>query len=473
MSCTDLTLSTELLCEVFGSPKNLRKVNMKALILAAGDGGRFGNLTRDKPKSLIKLLGLSLIERVIFTAKQAGINEFVITVGYLGDKIKANLGDGEKFGVKIDYIENEEWQEGNGISVLKAKGLLKENFILLMSDHIFDYRILKELVDYGLRSSIVLAVDRREPLLEEVKVLEKKGKIVDIGIEIEESNCIDTGIFLCSPKIFSHIEETVEEGKTELADCIAKAAKDRDADVFDITQIDSYVSGMKKAIKLWWVDIDTKKDLRKAEQILCKNLIKPTDGLISRLFNRPISLRISKLLLKFRINPNSISFISFIIGVLSAFFFCIGNYLSIVIGGLLAQFSSIFDGCDGEIARLKFQQSNYGGWFDAVLDRYADALIIFGMTYGYWSLHNDILIWVIGFIALVGSFMSSYTADKYDAIYIKKGKTRGFRVRIGRDTRLFLLMIGALAGQIFYTLMVIGILTNFESIRRFVLLRNE
>ena len=446
---------------------------MKALILAAGDGGRFGNLTKDKPKPLIQLLGLSLIERVILTTKQSGINEFVITVGFLGEKIKANLGDGEKFGVKIEYIKNEEWQKGNGVSVLKAKGLLNENFIILMSDHIYDVRILRELVDYGLKTSVVLAVDRKEPLSEDTKVLEKKGMIVNIGKDIEESNCIDTGIFLCSPKIFSYIEEAVKEGKTELAHGIVKAAKDRDAEVFDITQIESYVSGMKKAIKPWWVDIDRKKDLRKAEQILCKSSIKPTDGLISRLFNRPISLRISKLLLKFRINPNSISFISFIIGVLSAFFFSMGNYLSIVIGGLLAQFTSIVDGCDGEIARLKFQQSNYGGWFDAVLDRYADALIIFGMTYGYWSLHSDILIWIIGFIALIGSFMNSYTADKYDAIYIKKGKTKGFKVRIGRDTRLFLLMIGALTGQIFYTLIVIGILTNFESIRRLALLRNE
>ncbi|GAI53590.1 unnamed protein product [marine sediment metagenome] len=79
---------------------------MKALIIAAGDGGRLGNLTKHKPKPLIQLLGLSLIERVILTAKQAGINEFVITIGYLCDKVKARLGDGDRYGVKINYIEN-------------------------------------------------------------------------------------------------------------------------------------------------------------------------------------------------------------------------------------------------------------------------------------------------------------------------------------------------------------------------------
>ena len=61
---------------------------MKALIIAAGKGSRLGGLIKNKPKPLIKLLGLSLIERVIITAKQAGIKEFVIVVGCLGDKIK-------------------------------------------------------------------------------------------------------------------------------------------------------------------------------------------------------------------------------------------------------------------------------------------------------------------------------------------------------------------------------------------------
>jgi CDP-L-myo-inositol myo-inositolphosphotransferase len=128
---------------------------MKALIIAAGRGSRLNGLTKDKPKSLLRLLGLSLIERIILTAKQAGVDEFVVTIGYLGDKIQANLGDGRKFGVKITYIENKEWEKGNGVSVLKAKGLLSSgNFFLLMSDHIFDVRILKELVDYDTRRSV-------------------------------------------------------------------------------------------------------------------------------------------------------------------------------------------------------------------------------------------------------------------------------------------------------------------------------
>ena len=230
---------------------------MKALILAAGYGGRLGSPTEDKPKALVQVLGMSLIERVILTAKKAGINEFLVVCGYLGEKLKSDLGNGERFGVKIDFMDNEDWQMGNGTSALIARDFLEEKFILLMADHIFNNRILSELIKHDVASSIVVAVDRKEPSKEDTKLLEKGGRVIDIGKDIEESNCIDTGMFLCSPKIFFYIEEAVKEVKTELTDGIAKAVENRDVEIFDITQIDPYIPSMRKEPKPFWMDIDT------------------------------------------------------------------------------------------------------------------------------------------------------------------------------------------------------------------------
>ena len=143
-----------------------------------------------------------------------------------------------------------------------------------------------------------------------------------------------------------------------------------------------------------------------------------------------------------------------------------------IAGGILVQFSSIVDGCDGEIARLKLRQTNYGGWFDAVLDRYADGLIVFGMIYGHWTLHSNIFIWTVGFAALIGTFLNSYTSDKYDSIFSKKLVCRN-EMRMGRDIRLFIIFIGALSNQILLTLAILAVITNFESIRRLVVLRHE
>lgn len=299
-----------------------------------------------------------MIERVILTARQVGIDEFVIVIGYLGEKIKEKLGNGNRYGVKIAYIENKEWEKGNGVSVLKAKKALNENFVLLMSDHIFDDRILKELINYDTKSSVVLAIDRRKPLLGDTKVLEKEGgRIADIGKNIEESNCIDTGIFFCSPKIFSYIEEKVKEGKTELAHGIAKAAKNKDAEIFDITQIESYASKMRKEIKPWWIDIDTEKDLIKAKEMIIENASKnPSDALAYHV-HKPIENKLVAFISNWPITPNQLTIIVNILAYIVTALFFFGYLLP---ASILTFVVGIADGLDGKLARVKLKSSKLG-----------------------------------------------------------------------------------------------------------------
>jgi len=330
---------------------------MKCLIIAAGKGSRLESLTKDEPKPLVRLSGLSLIERVILTTKQAGIDDFVIIIGFLKEKIKRKLGNGDRYGVRITYIENKKWEKGNGVSVLKAKESLNENFVLLMSDHIFDVRILKGLIDYGIKSSVVLAADRRKPLPGDTKVLEKEGRIDDIGKNIEKSNCIDTGIFLCSPNIFSYIEESVKEGKTELAHGIAKAAKNRDAEIFDITQINPYIPSMRKETKPFWIDIDAKKDLIEAKNILIENACKGRNDLLATFVNKPIENFIVSRLANRRITPNQVTILINVVAYASTFLF-LGGYL--LFASLLTFIVSFMYGVDGKLSRVKISYSNIG-----------------------------------------------------------------------------------------------------------------
>ena len=433
---------------------------MKALILAAGWGRRQKENGDSKP--LIPLLGLSFIERVILTAKKSGITDFQIVMGYKGKRIQKYLGNGKKLGVNIDYIYNDEWKKGNGISVLKAKDFIREPFILLMADHLFDYKILCELQKQTIEDDgCILCVDKNHRKYLDVndatKVFIENGQIKDIDKQLNDYNGIDTGIFLCTPAIFAALEESISSGNESLSAGIKVLANRQKMKAFDIS--DKY-----------WLDVDDDNALKNAKSLLFERLKKNTDGPVSRILNRPISIKISELLLKTKITPNQISLISFIIGLFGALFFYFGDYVFLVFGGILVQMSSIIDGCDGEVARLKLVESKYGGWFDAVLDRYADAIIIFGMIHGHWILHNDIIIWTIGFMALMGSFINSYTADKYDAIFRKEiNKING--IRMGRDIRLFIIFIGALSNQILITLAIIAIISNFVSIRRLVVLR--
>jgi CDP-L-myo-inositol myo-inositolphosphotransferase len=435
---------------------------MKCLIIAAGEGSRLANRGDSKP--LVYLLELPLIERVILTAEGAGLSDFYVVTGYNGEKLRNHLDQfSHDRAIEIHHLINNQWEKENGLSVLKAKGEIEENFILLMSDHIFNESILIELlqekitdkevvlaVDYNLKNKIVDVDDV-------TKVLVKgNNRIANIGKNIKKYNAYDTGIFLCSPALFGALEEGSERGETSLSAGIKILAKKKKARVFDIKG--SY-----------WIDVDDEIAFRKAEKILLANLKKTSDGPVSRHLNRPISTRISKYLLKEHITPNQISFFSFTLSLIGAIFFFLGGYANLLTGGVLAQVSSIVDGCDGEIARLKFQTSEFGGWFDAVLDRYADAFLLFGLTYYAYFLGENLLYLFIGFLAIIGSFVNSYTADKYDGLMKKKLGPGKHYFRIGRDVRMFIIFLGTLINQPVLILFIIGLTMNVENIRRIVM----
>ncbi|HIE35704.1 MAG TPA: hypothetical protein EYP89_00505 [Candidatus Omnitrophica bacterium] len=434
---------------------------MKVVILASGKGERIRERCLS-PKPLISLLGVSLIERVILTAKEAGFEDFLIVVGYEREKIKERLKDGKSYGIKIAYVDNDDWEKENGMSLLKAAPFLKEKFILLMSDHIFDKKIL-ELLKESEGEDCILCIDKNPPhyidLEDATKVKLDNNYIKNIGKNLKDYDALDTGIFLLSPVVFDILKKSIEKGDSTLSGAIKILAQEKEIEGLDIKG-------------RFWIDIDTEKELNTAQNILLKKLTKTTDGVISRYLNRPISRRITKILLNYLFfTPNKVSFISFLIATLSAIIFSLGNYISFFIGGTLAQISSILDGCDGEIAKCKFKVSEYGAWFDACLDRYADAFIILGISFGLWKVSFDIKIWIVSFSALIGSFMNSYTAIKYDAVFTKEKKSP--KIRIGRDLRYFLIMLGAILNKLFSALIILSFITNFESIRRVFVLKEK
>ena len=435
---------------------------MKFLIIAAGEGSRLSNRGDSKP--LIPLLGIPLIERVILNVNKVGLRDFYIVSGYNGEKVRKHLDQfSQNRDITITHLINEEWEKQNGLSVLKAKGHIRENFILLMTDHIFDENILARLMetendDSEVRLAVDYNIDNKMVDIEDVtKVLvDGNDRIVNIGKNIEKYNAYDTGIFHCSPAIFEALEESVANDDTSLSGGMKILAKNKKARTFDIKE-------------KYWIDVDDEKAFKKAENTLLNNLKKTSDGPVSRYLNRPISTRISKYLTRKRITPNQISSFSFSLSMIGAFFFFLGGYVNLLIGGMLAQVSSVIDGCDGEIARLKFQTSEFGGWFDAVLDRYADAFLLFGLTCYTYLPSKNFLYLLVGFLAIIGAFMNSYTADKYDGLMKKKVAPGKHYFRMGRDVRMFIIFLGALTNQPLLVLFVIAILMNVENIRRIII----
>jgi len=148
-------------------------------------------------------------------------------------------------------------------------------------------------------------------------------------------------------------------------------------------------------------------DLKKSEKLLLKSLRKPHDTLISRTLNRPVSLFFSKFLMHTKITPNIITVFVFLIGVLaSAVLLLKPDYWGGVLGGVLFHLSSVLDGCDGEIARLKFQGSKLGVWLDNISDDFTN--LLFAGALGYYSFvfkNNSLYLWV-GFVGMAMFFIA-------------------------------------------------------------------
>ena len=130
---------------------------MIGMILAAGRGERMMPLTKNTPKSLIKVKDLTLIEYSINALKKSNIIDIVINIAYLGKQIKFYLGDGSKFGVNIAYSDESSGALETAGGIIKALPLLGiKPFIVINSDVLCDYDLSKLTLPVGSLAHLVL-----------------------------------------------------------------------------------------------------------------------------------------------------------------------------------------------------------------------------------------------------------------------------------------------------------------------------
>ncbi len=232
---------------------------MKCLIIAAGQGTRLRTVAQSKP--LAQVDGVALIEHVARSALAGGASSFLVATGYEAERVEAFLpGLSDRLGAPVEAVRNPEWRRPNGLSVLAAADRLGGEFLLLMSDHLFDPAIARELLA-GRRpeAALTLACDHR---LDNVLVdaddvtkvaLGADGRIARIGKKLATYQAFDTGIFLATPALFGAIRKSLASGGAgSLSEGVQVLADEGRADAFDIGD-------------RWWIDVDDEAAMRKAE----------------------------------------------------------------------------------------------------------------------------------------------------------------------------------------------------------------
>jgi choline kinase len=219
---------------------------MKAVIVAAGRGSRLMN---HRPKTLLPIDGSTILEHILRNLNKAGIDEFIIVVGYQAQMIENYLKENDHFGLKIKTVFNEDWQRGNGLSVYAAREAVDgESFVLSMSDHIVSPNALRRVIESSQSANLLLVdpdIQRIFDIDDATKVFFDKARIVRIGKELTDYNGIDCGIFRLKSDFFEGIEAQLKKGEESISAAVRELIRLRDMEAVFMRDEE------------WWIDIDT------------------------------------------------------------------------------------------------------------------------------------------------------------------------------------------------------------------------
>jgi CDP-L-myo-inositol myo-inositolphosphotransferase len=427
------------------------------VVLAAGRSERLSGLTRNGSKALIRLDGLAMVERAVRGLLACGVRDVVVVVGHHAGPVATivnRIAPG-----RVRAVLAEGWEAGNGASLAAAEPYVAEEelFAVVTVDHLFGEGSLEALLGAGGPAVLVDHVPAPAAWLEGTRVRIDRGTAVAFGKELDAPT-IDCGAFLLSPKIFRHHEAAAARGDASLAAAVTSYA----------------TSERLRAVPLppgaWWHDVDTREDVRIARRLLRRSLVKPEDGPIARLLNRPISTRLSIALASLRPSPDLISVVALLIGIVAAGVLGAGAGVA---GGLLVHLASIVDGMDGEMARLQLRARPLGAFLDGIADRLADAAIVGGL--GVWALQTSdgaTAVWIT-VAAATGSILSMASKDRIAALGLRRPVERGPGYALaGRDGRLLLVTIGALLGRPLFALAAVTLTSGVALVLRALSVRS-
>ncbi|MCS6898619.1 MAG: histidinol-phosphate transaminase [Myxococcales bacterium] len=236
-----------------------RKVQ-RAVILAAGTGSRLvAHETFPKPLKVVS--GVPLLVRILRTLQGEGIREAVVVVGYRGEAIKKALRSEPSLGLAIHFVDNPAYHRKNGVSLLTAREFIDQECLLSMADHLYSPEVVRRLRAFDLpRGACALGVDfdidRCFDLDDATKVRLQGNRIADIGKDLSDYNCIDTGVFRISPELITELDRIYQAaGDASLSDgvrALAERGLFLGCDVGDAR----------------WIDVDTPEAFQRAEAML-------------------------------------------------------------------------------------------------------------------------------------------------------------------------------------------------------------
>lgn len=193
----------------------------RAVILAGGTGALLKPLTLELPKALVPVGGRPLLEHTLERLRDAGFRDVIISIGRLGDKIRQTFGDGERFDMRIRYIEQDENERGTAPPLRQLRGTVGSGpFLLQYGDVLCDIDYL-DLLEAHIRNrgqATVALTTVREPASWGVVAL-KGNRVTAFSEKPKEnqaSHLIYAGIGVLEGELLDEIPSAIESLEGEL-----------------------------------------------------------------------------------------------------------------------------------------------------------------------------------------------------------------------------------------------------------------
>ncbi len=177
---------------------------MQAVIIAGGLATRLNNLSKDKPKSMIEILGKPFVQYQLEILSDAGIRDIVFCIGHLGQQIEQFVGDGSRFNLNVNYSFDGEVLLGTGGALKKAEILLQDTFLIMWGDSylMLDYQDIEH--EYRRRKLPAMMVVYKNDNERDRSNVILSGDIVakyDKWNPPPETDYIDNGLTVCSKSL--------------------------------------------------------------------------------------------------------------------------------------------------------------------------------------------------------------------------------------------------------------------------------
>jgi len=297
---------------------------------------------------LMRVGTLPVVLRTILGLRKAGVSRIVVCIDPANaPKISGQLRDTGRLPDSVEWLETA--SEANALQqvfLYHSQEAAQGHLLVLAGDTMYHPALLRELVNWDEGQSLGLSCNGN-PIGAWALSLEATAKIA------KQDGCMRSPRALLRLTSIQHKEVGADQ----------------------------------------WQQIVTSDDGIRAERKLDGWLVKPTDGIFAR-FNRRISIPMSRQMIKWPITPNMISLFTLGVGFVSGVFFAFGGYWNTVFAAVLSLWASILDGCDGEVARIRLMESDFGCWLETICDYLYYLFIFSGMAIGLVrTIGPEFLIW--------------------------------------------------------------------------------